>query len=46
MIGAKTIFPIHTEQPEMFKKVSENWVLMDEVKNTSYNTKFSTQLIL
>jgi len=31
-IGAKTVYPIHTEHPDMFKKVSENRVLIDEGK--------------
>jgi len=29
-INAKTLFPVHTEHPEMFKKVSENRILIDE----------------
>jgi len=31
-IGAKTIYPVHTEHAEMFKQVSENRVLIDEGK--------------
>ena len=29
-IGAKTVYPVHTEHPDVFKKVSENRVLIDE----------------
>jgi len=31
-IGAKTVFPVHTEHPDVFKKVSKNRVLIDEGK--------------
>jgi len=31
-IGAKTVYPIHTEHADMFKKVSKNRVLIDEGK--------------
>ncbi len=31
-IGAKTLYPIHTEHPELYKQVSENVVLIDEGK--------------
>jgi len=29
-IGAKTLYPVHTEHAAMFNKVSENRVLIDE----------------
>lgn len=29
-IGAKTLYPIHTEHPELYKKVSENVILIEE----------------
>lgn len=29
-INAKTLFPVHTEHPEMFKRVSDNRILIDE----------------
>ena len=31
-IGAKILYPIHTEHPEEYKKVSKNMVLIDEGK--------------
>jgi ribonuclease J len=31
-IGAKTLYPIHTEHPDLYKKVSENVVLISEGK--------------
>jgi len=31
-IGAKTLYPIHTEHPEAYKKVSKNMVLVEEAK--------------
>lgn len=36
-IGAKTVYPIHTEHAVMFNKVSENRVLIDEGKNTIFD---------
>jgi hypothetical protein len=31
-IGAKTLYPIHTEHPDLYKKVSKNMVLIEEGK--------------
>lgn len=31
-IDAKTLFPVHTEHPEMFRKVSDNRILIEEGK--------------
>ena len=31
-IGAKTLYPIHTEHPDAYKKVTENMVFIDEGK--------------
>jgi len=31
-INAKTLFPIHSEHPEMYQKISKNMVLIDEEK--------------
>ena len=36
-IGAKTIYPVHTEHPEDYKKISENVVLIDEGKKYNFN---------
>jgi len=36
-IGAKTIYPIHTEHPDLFKKVSKNLVLVQE--GTKYDLR-------
>jgi len=29
-IGAQTLYPVHTEHPELYKKVSKNMVLIKE----------------
>ncbi len=29
-IGAKTLYPVHTEHPDLYKKVSKNMVLINE----------------
>jgi len=29
-INAKTLYPIHTEHPEMYQKISKNMVLVKE----------------
>jgi len=34
-IGAKTLYPIHTEHPEAYKKVSKNMILVEEGKKYS-----------
>ena len=31
-INAKTLFPIHSEHPEMYQKISKNMVFIDEGK--------------
>ena len=31
-IGAKTLYPVHTEHPDLYKKVSNNMILVDEGK--------------
>ena len=31
-IDAKTLFPVHTEHPDPYKKVSKNMVLIEEGK--------------
>jgi len=31
-IGAKTLYPVHTEHPDLYKKVSKNMVLVEEGK--------------
>lgn len=31
-IGAKTLYPIHTEHPDLYKKVSKNMILIEEGK--------------
>lgn len=31
-IGAKALYPIHTEHPDLYKKVSENVILVKEGK--------------
>jgi len=36
-IDAKTIFPVHTEHPDAYKKVSENTIIIEEGKK--YNIK-------
>jgi len=32
VIGAKTLYPIHTEHPEAYQKISKNMILVDEGK--------------
>jgi len=31
-IGAKTLYPIHTEYPEVYRSVSKNMILVQEGK--------------
>jgi len=31
-IGAKTLYPVHTEHPDLYNKVSKNVVIIDEGK--------------
>jgi hypothetical protein len=34
-IGAKTLYPIHTEHPEAYKSVSKNTILVEEGRKYS-----------
>ena len=36
-IGAKTLYPVHTEHPENYKKISDNVVLIDQGKKYTLN---------
>ena len=36
-IDAKMLFPVHTEHPDAYKKVSKDLILIDEGKNMFYN---------
>lgn len=35
-INAKMLFPIHTEHPEIYKKISKNMILIEERKKYSF----------
>jgi len=35
-IGAKTLYPIHTEYPEVYRSVSKNMILVQEGKKYEF----------